>query len=156
MINLTSNNVMFGINRKIGGWWTFELLELPFYLSFIEIIFLFLTFGFMKNFIFGLWGFIFKLISILSLHLWISIYVFVSLFFTIYKYESTHFLMLFKTRTTNLQKENPYFKRIENNLTFSDHTMEWNCERSHFHSLVSMIILFWNFMFGFVIILIVF
>jgi hypothetical protein len=97
-----------------------------------------------------------KLISILSLHLWISIYVFVSLFFTIYKYESTHFLMLFKTRTTNLQKENPYFKRIENNLTFSDHTMEWNCEQSHFHSLVSMIILFWNFMFGFVIILIVF
>jgi hypothetical protein len=61
---LTQNNVMFGINKTIGGWWrtffetlkkTFELLELLSYsLNFGDHLFVF-VFGFMNKYAFGLW-----------------------------------------------------------------------------------------------------
>ncbi len=42
---LTLKNVMFGINRKIGGWWkTFKLLAFFYFLNFGDHLFVF-TFG---------------------------------------------------------------------------------------------------------------
>jgi hypothetical protein len=110
---LTQNNVMFGINRRIGGWWKLlNFLNFSLIFSFFWKSTLGFWFWFYEQVYFGTLRFYFsnwieRLISTLFLHLWTSIYAFVSLFFIIYKSKATHLLMLFKTRDRNLENENP-------------------------------------------------
>jgi hypothetical protein len=107
---LIQNSFMFGINKRIGGWWIFfELFELLSYFIFLEItswfllLILWTSLLWTLRFYFSSW--IERLISIL--HLWTNIYAFVFLFFIIYKSKATHLLMLFRTKDRNLENENP-------------------------------------------------
>jgi len=109
---ITQNNVMFGINRRIGGWWkllnflNFFLISSVFWKSPLGFWFWFyeqVYFGTLR-FYFSNW--IERLISILSLHVWTNIYASVFFFFIKYKSKATHLLMLFKTKDRNLKNEN--------------------------------------------------